>query len=63
MKLNCSGGIHAFYQNLEILKNPKHPEYKYLKRWLGRGYDPEKFNIDKVNKKLPRFKKWLKQWE
>lgn len=58
-----SGGIHGFYQNLEILKNPKHPEYKDLKRWLGRGYDPEKFNIDKVNKELPRFKKWMKHWQ
>lgn len=54
-----SGGIHGFYQDLEILKNPKHPEYKDLKRWLGRGYDPEKFNIDKVNKELPRFKKYM----
>lgn len=57
------GGIHGFYQNLEILKDPKHPEYKDLKRWLGRGYDPEKFNIEKVNKELPRFKKWMKHWK
>lgn len=57
-----SGGIYGFYQNLAILKNPKHPGYKELKRWLGRGYDPEKFNIEKVNKELPKFKKWMKHW-
>jgi hypothetical protein len=58
-----SGGIHGFYENLEILKDPKHPEYKEVKRWLGRGYDPEKFNIDKVNKELPKFKSYMKHWK
>jgi hypothetical protein len=58
-----SGGIHGFYANLEILNDPKHPEYKEVKRWLGRGYDPEKFNIDKVNKELPKFKSWMKHWK
>lgn len=57
-----SGGVHGFYQNLEILKNPKHPEYKEVKRWLGRGYDPGKFSIEKVNKELPKFRKWMKHW-
>jgi hypothetical protein len=57
-----SGGIDGFYGNLEILKDPKHPEYKDTKRWLGRGYDPEKFDIDKVNKTLPKFKSWMKHW-
>lgn len=58
-----SGGIWGHYQNMEIIKDPKHPEYKETKRWLGRGYDPLKFDIDKVNKELPRFKKWMKNWE
>lgn len=58
-----SGGIHGFYENLEILKYPKHPEYKEVKQWLGRGYDPEKFNIDKVNKELPKFKSYMKNWK
>lgn len=58
-----SGGISGFYGNLEILKDPKHPEYKDTKRWLGRGYDPGKFDINKVNKTLPKFKSWMKHWE
>ena len=57
-----SGGIHGFYRNLEILKDPKHAEYKDLKRWLGRNYDPEKFDVNKINKELPKFKKWMKHW-
>ena len=58
-----SGGIHGFHDKLEILKNKKHPEYAFIKEWLGRGYDPDKFNIDKVNKELPRFKRYMKQWK
>jgi hypothetical protein len=58
-----SGGIDGFYQNLEILKDKKHPEYSDTKRWVGRGYDPVKFNLEKVNKELPRFKKYMKHWE
>jgi len=57
------GGIYGYYHNLEILKNPKHPEYKDLKRWLGRGYDPERIDLDKVNRELPKFKKWMKHWK
>jgi len=57
-----SGGTFGYYQNLEILKDPKHPEHKEVKRWLGRGYDPERFDIDKVNKELPRFRKYMKRW-
>jgi len=58
-----SGGIHGFYDKLEILKDKKHPEYAFIKEWIGRGYDPEKFNIDKVNKELPNFKSYMKHWK
>lgn len=30
------GGIPRHYYNMEILKDPKHPEYKDTRRWLGR---------------------------
>jgi hypothetical protein len=57
------GGVPGFYTNLKILKDPKHPQYKSLKQWLGRGYNPEKFDINKVNKELPKFKKYRKDWQ
>lgn len=56
------GGVPGFYENLQILNNPKHPQYKHRKKWVGRDYDPEKFDIDKVNKELPKFKKYMKNW-
>jgi hypothetical protein len=55
-ELNCPpedcGGIWGFYDMLEKLKNKKHPEYKELIDWLGKNYDPNKFDIDEVNKSL-----------
>jgi hypothetical protein len=58
-----SGGVHGFYDKLEILKDKKHPEYAFVKQWVGRGYNPEKFNIEKVNKELPKFRSYMKHWK
>lgn len=58
-----SGGIHSFYESLAILKDPNNAEYKRLIRWLGRAYDPDKFDIDKVNKELPKFRSYMSQWK
>ena len=39
--LNCPpedcGGISGFYDLLKILENPKHPEYKETKTWVGKN--------------------------
>jgi hypothetical protein len=58
-----SGGIHGFYDKLEILMDKKHPEYSFIKEWVGRGYNPGKFNIEKVNKELPKFRSYMKHWK
>lgn len=54
--MNCPpddcGGIFGFYDMLKILKQPKHEEYKSYLMWLGGKYDPEKFDLKKVNKML-----------
>jgi hypothetical protein len=56
------GGIHGFKNCLEILKDKKHPEYKDLKRWMPRGYDPTKFDNGKVNKQLVKLDKYIDKW-
>jgi hypothetical protein len=65
--LNCPpedcGGISGYYNLLEILKDKKHPEYKDMKGWLGKKYDPGKLGLNKINKKLPKFRKYMKDWE
>lgn len=38
-----SAGVPGFYDKLEILADPRHPEHKEIAEWLG-GYDPEVLN-------------------
>ena len=33
---------------LNLLADKKHPEYKEMKAWVGRGFNPNKFNVSKV---------------
>lgn len=48
-----SGGVYGYEEMLGIKKNKKHPRYKELiVGWLGKDFDPEKFSIEEVNKKL-----------
>jgi Plasmid pRiA4b ORF-3-like protein len=46
------GGPWGYSEILEILQNPKHPDYKERKEWLGRKYDPEACNLDAINREL-----------
>ena len=48
------GGIPGYEDLLEALGNKKHPEHRAMKQWLGRPYDPEAFEVDKVNRCLAK---------
>lgn len=39
------GGISGYEQFLEVLADPKDPEYRETKRWCGGYFDPEWFDI------------------
>lgn len=55
-KLNCPpedcGGIWGFYNLVAVLQDPKHPEHKEMKKWIGGKYDPQKFDLATVNRRL-----------
>jgi hypothetical protein len=53
------GGAPGYAQLLKILADPKHEEHADSKRWVGRGYDPEKFDVAAVNKRLTMLAKRL----
>lgn len=55
------GGMGGFYNLLKILGNPKDPEYKEVKTWVGRKYDPEDFQVDAMNRKLRRIKAVIRE--
>jgi len=47
------GGDWGYEELLKIRKNKNHPEYKEkIVGWLGKDFDPEHFDINKVNKSL-----------
>ncbi len=58
-KMNCPpedcGGIWGYEDLLEIIKNPKHEEYKEMMEWLGDDFDPEHFDKDEANNVLLYF--------
>ncbi len=56
------GGVPGYAHLLEVLANPKDEEYADLKRWVGRSFDPEKFELVTVRKKLATLSKRLARW-
>ncbi len=50
------GGIWGFYELLETLQDPKHPQHKEMTEWLGRRFDPEAFDLDGTNSRLSRLR-------
>ncbi|MDA3799591.1 MAG: plasmid pRiA4b ORF-3 family protein [Kiritimatiellae bacterium] len=44
------GGIPGFYNMIEVLSDPKHPDYDELYEWMGeKDFDPKEFNIELCN--------------
>jgi len=64
-EMNCPpedcGGIEGF-KNLLVVLNDRHPESEEMRMW-ARRYNPQKFNMEKINKELPNFKKYRKHWK
>lgn len=46
------GGTHGYSEMLRVLADPRDEEHKSMKAWVPRGYDAERFEIEKVNRKL-----------
>ena len=57
------GGIHGYKELLEVLKNPKHPEHRETKVWVGSTFNPTKFSVDVHNKELGKLNKYMKEYE
>lgn len=46
------GGVWSYYDNLEVLKDPKHDGYEHVREWMGAGFDAEEFSVEEVNEVL-----------
>ena len=49
--------------NTEVLKNPKHPEYRETKVWVGSTFNPIKFSVIACNNELGELNKYMKEHE
>ena len=55
------GGFPGFQEFLKIWRDPDHPEYNEMRRWAGKKYDPDTFDLKKANTMLRMRKKYI--WE
>ena len=46
------GGIWGYYDFLEAIQNPGHPEHDDMAEWIGGEFDPEAFDLREVNQAL-----------
>lgn len=50
------GGVWGYYDFLEIMQDPKHPEHENMVEWVGGHFDPDEFNLDEINKQLRKIR-------
>src|SRR5438093_2192361 len=48
------GGIPGYYDLLETLENPKHPDHADMKEWIGGEWDAARFDLEGTNRMLKR---------
>jgi hypothetical protein len=46
------GGTHGYEEFLRAIQDPKHPEHKNMRAWVGGIFDPEGFDLNAVNRIL-----------
>ncbi len=46
------GGPWSYADLLEVLKNPKHPDYQDMTDWIPEDFDSEYFSADEINRQL-----------
>jgi hypothetical protein len=52
------GGIPGYYNLLEAIRDPNHPEHEDLLDWVGGEFDPDAFSVEEVNHRLAPIQRW-----
>ena len=50
------GGPWGYSDFVEVISNPDHRRHEQLLEWVGGEFDPERFDLESVNKKLRRLR-------
>jgi hypothetical protein len=48
------GGVWGYAELLEAIRDPKHVSHEEMLEWIGGRFDPEKFDLNAVNRDLGR---------
>ena len=49
-----SGGVRRYGYLLEAVSDPSNPDHEELSAWIDPDFDPEEFDVDRVNRDLRR---------
>jgi hypothetical protein len=49
-----SGGPYGYAEKMEIIQNPAHEEHCSTKTWLGKGFNPRKFDLESLKRSYQR---------
>jgi len=52
------GGIPGYYNLLEAIRDPAHPEHEDMLDWIGYEFNPEAFSVDDANRRLAPLQRW-----
>jgi hypothetical protein len=50
------GGLWGYYELLDAIGDPEHPEHENMLEWVGENFDPEAFDVAEVNQYLAKIK-------
>jgi hypothetical protein len=50
------GGLWGYYDFLEIMQDPEHPEHEDMMAWVGGEFDPDEFDLEGINKRLGKIR-------
>ena len=56
------GGIKGYDTLIKALKNKQHPEHKEYKNWVGKGFSPDGFELNKINNQLLKLDDYIQDW-
>ena len=48
------GGPPGYMEYLEALQDPSHPDHEQMVEWWGPTFDPERFDLEGINRRLSR---------
>jgi hypothetical protein len=46
------GGPWGYADFLAAIAEPKHPDHREMREWVGGRFDPESFSVEAVNREL-----------